>query len=140
YYSIDELEPFLKGLPYFYEKYGEDAEIIIKKTDLPVLLDSIKKLKKHDLFINKKFEFSKISDELLKGNIVIVIINTKILEGLKGYNGHFVVITGIDDENVFYHDSGPKNPTPNKKVKRALFESAWNDKNTGNDVLIVRKK
>jgi uncharacterized protein YvpB len=54
-----------------------------------------------------------------------------------GFTGHLVVVTGFDDQNVFFHESGPFNAQPNYKVPKRLFIDAWNSKGTDNDAIIV---
>jgi len=140
YYSRTALDPFLEGENYIRKHYSDSAEKILKVTDMPIFIDSIKKLKKYNLFEKKILPFENIEKNLLNGYIPMVVINHKTIKGEDGWLGHFVVITGFDKENIFYHESGPFEPTPNKKVSKEMFIKAWNDSSTDNDVVIVYGK
>lgn len=48
-----------------------------------------------------------------------------------------VAVTGFDDEHVYYHENGPRDPTANKKVSKELFIKACDAKPTDNDVIVV---
>ena len=138
YYSKGELESFVGGEPYIRKVFGEKAEIMIKNSDIPVMIDSIKKVMKYKLFQRKNMTFKEIEEHIIKGHVPMLMIDHNILAGKGGeYQGHFVIVTGFDKENVYYHESGPKNPKPNKKVSKKKFIDAWNALGTDNDTVIV---
>jgi hypothetical protein len=141
YYSKSDLEPFLQGEPFIRKHFGKDAEKILKFTDLPVVLGSIKKLLKKDIFEKRKLSFNKVEAHIKQGDIPLMLIDHNKIVGKEGlYQGHFIVVTGFDDQNVFYHESGPKNPEANKKVLKSTFIDAWNANGTDNDIVIVYGK
>lgn len=141
YYSKSDLKPFLEGEPFIRKHFGKDAEKILKSTDIPVLLESIKIVLKYNIFEIKKLSFKDIENHIKQGHILVILIDNNKIVGKEGfYQGHFVVVTGFDDENIFYHDSGPKNPEANKKVKKKVFEEAMNANGTDNDCIIVLGK
>ena len=55
YYSKSDLEPFLQGEPFIRKHFGKDSDKILKFTDLPVVLESINKLLKYNIFEKRKF-------------------------------------------------------------------------------------
>ena len=141
YYSKSDLEPFLEGEQFVRKHFGKDAEKILKFTDLPVVLESIKKLLKYNIFEKRKLPFGEVESHIKQGHVPLMLIDHSKLIGKEGlYQGHFVVVTGFDDQNVFYHESGPKNPEANKKVLKSIFIEAWNANGTDNDVVIVYGK
>lgn len=142
YYSKTDLKEFLEdGVPFFHKNYGSDAKKILKYTDLPVLIKSIKRLIRHGIFEIRKLPFQNIEFHLKKGHIALVLIDNNVIVGKKGkYQGHMVIITGIDNKFVHYHDSGPVGAKANKKVKRSIFIKAWNARGTDNDAVIVYGK
>lgn len=141
FYSRSDLEPFLEGEPFIRRYYGKDADKILQYTDLPVFLASIKKLLKYNIFQKQKLPFDQIKSAIKSGYVPLMLIDHNIIAGLKSpYQGHFVVVTGYDEKNVFYHESGPTQPQPNKKVSQSLFLEAWNANGTDNDVIIVSGK
>ncbi len=56
--------------------------------------------------------------------LVICNVNSRALNGREGYNGHFVVVKGFDDDGFVVHDPGPPG-TANRKVTFEVFEKAW---------------
>ena len=141
YYSRSNLEPFLQGEPFIRKHFGKDAEKILKFTDLPVVLESINKLLKYDIFEKRKLSFDEIESHIKEGHVPLMLIDHNKIVGKKGlYQGHFVVVTGFDNQNVFYHESGPENPEANKKVLKSIFIDAWNANGADNDIVIVYGK
>ena len=65
-----------------------------------------------------------IKELLQKGFLMIINLNSNILNKKSGYDGHSVVITSIEDSFIFLHDPGLP-PKPNRKVALNAFEKAW---------------
>lgn len=138
FYGKTDLELFLKGEEFIREQLGDDAEKVLKFSDMPVVIESIKTLIDSKLFEKRVLNFDEIEKHLKEGTIPIMLIdNNKILGKEDFYQGHFVIVTGFDEQNIFYHDSGPKNPEPNKKVPKDTFLKAWNANGTDNDLILV---
>ena len=138
YYSKTSQKSFLEGEPFIRKHFGKDAEKILENSDLPALIDSIKKLMKHDIFEQRTVDFDEIESALDKGHVPLVMIDWNVLYGKQGYyEGHFVVVTGYDGKSVFYHESGPSDPEANKKAPRSAFIEACNANGTDNDVVMV---
>jgi len=134
YYSIEEFEPLLEGEPYIKKHFGKNAERILKFTDLPVLIKSIKKSLELDIFEKKALKLDDLEEYLEKGAISIINIDYNyIKEGL--FVGHYVIITGFDNDHIYFHNSGPDNPTPNQKVKKDILLKAWDA--AERDVIVV---
>lgn len=141
FYSKAELEPFLEGEPFIHRRFGKDADKMIKLSNMPEFIKSIKILLKHNIFEKKILPLKEIESHIKKGHVPIMLVDYReILKGIKTYQGHFTVVTGFDGENIFYHASGPKDVEPNKKVPKKTFLKAWNSDSTDNDVIIVLGK
>lgn len=136
YFSKSNPEPFLGGEPFIRKYFGKDANRILKVTDLPVFIKSIEKLMKYDIFERKALSLNKLENYVIKGYISLALIDNNKILGKEGYNGHLVVLTGFDDKNIYYHDSGPINPEPNKKISKDIFIKAFNANGTDNDVVV----
>ena len=66
--------------------------------------------------------------ELLSDNYFIICnVNAKTLDGLEGYNGHFVIVEHIDflSESVELQNPGLP-PKKNQRIKLSRFLDAWN--------------
>ncbi|RJQ15689.1 hypothetical protein C4573_06045 [Candidatus Woesearchaeota archaeon] len=141
YYSKEDLEPYLEGEPFIRKHFGKDAEKILSRIDVPVMVKATKKLLKYAIFEKKALSLKEIEQHLQQDHIPMVLIDyNKIIQKKDFYQGHFVVLTGFDDQYVYYHESGPNNPEANKKVKKELFKEACNANGTDNDCIIVYGK
>jgi len=115
----------------YYDKYGIDKKI---KGSI------IQKAKNKGLIIVKKLNLHNIKNFLDKKQGVIALINWNKVVDKKGYTGHFVVLTKIVGNSIYFHQPGPNDATPNKKISRELFMNAFNSEGTDNDVIIVKGK
>ncbi len=138
FYSKVDSGQFLAGEPFIRKQFGKNAEKILKFTDLPVVMEAIKKILSQGLFEKRKLSFAEIESHLEQGHLPLVLIDLNKLVGKGGlFEGHLVAVTGFDDQSVFYHESGPKNPEANKRVPKQDFIDAWNAGGTDNTVVIV---
>jgi|TARA_Y100000310_G_scaffold176725_1_gene176829 hypothetical protein len=141
FYSGEELEPSLGGEPYIREHFGVDAEKILEHTDVEVVVEATRKLLDYNVFEKRELPLEEIVEHISRGHIPMVLVDANVIydEG-DFYQGHFAVLTGFDDENIYYHESGPRDAEPNKKVKKEVFEKAMNANGTDNDCVIVYGK
>ncbi|MCB9802080.1 MAG: peptidase C39 family protein [Pseudomonadales bacterium] len=58
------------------------------------------------------------------GFLVICNVNANAPNNKEGYTGHFVVITGFDENGLYMHDPGLP-PRRNRRVSYEHFTSAW---------------
>ena len=138
FYSKEELEPFLEGEPFIRKHFGKDADKILKFTDVPTVVKATEKLLNYNIFEKRILSVKDIEEHIKQGHVPMVLIDyNKIVRKEDFYQGHFVVITGFDEEHIYFHESGPKNAEPNKKVKKEFFEEAINANGTDNDCVIV---
>ncbi len=79
-----------------------------------------------------------IKSLLESGYLLICNINACALDGLEGFSGHFVVITGFDDHGLILHDPGlPAHE--NRNVPFDIFEKAWAYPNeTAKNIMAMR--
>lgn len=65
-----------------------------------------------------------LQQSLDDGQLPCCNVNSRKLNNKDGYSGHFVVITGYDDDNLTIHDPGLP-PQKDRIVSKELFEQAW---------------
>ncbi len=142
YYSKTPLEPFLKGESFIREHFGQkDAEEMIKNSDIPVIVESIKKTLDYSLFQTKDLQIADLEKALDNNQLPMVMIDyNKLILKDEPYSGHFIVLTGYDAENIFYHESGPRDIEPNRKISKEDFLRAWEANGTDKDCIIIRGK
>ncbi|MEJ2267602.1 MAG: hypothetical protein P8X70_00820 [Nanoarchaeota archaeon] len=140
FYSKEDLEPFLEGEPFIRKHFGKDADKILKFTDVPTVVKATEKLLNYNIFEKRILSLEDIQEHIKQGHVPMVLIDyNKIIRKEDFYQDHFVV-TGFDEEYIYFHESGPKNAEPNKKIKKEFFEEAINANGTDNDCVIVYGK
>ena len=77
-----------------------------------------------------------------ENSIPIVLLDWNVVKRTreKGYQGHFVLIVGYDNEHVYVHNHGLDNPTPFLSIKRGIFEEARKAEGTDEDIIIIHRK
>jgi len=139
-YSKLDYNSFIKnGADYirkFYDK--KTAEKLIEMTDIESEIENTKKMIKENIFELKELTFNDIENWFKENYVMILLINSKMINNKSGYAGHFVVLTGFDKEYVFVHDSGIENGSPNRKVKKDLFIKAWKYQKIEHTILIKK--
>ena len=138
YYSATPLEPFLEGESFIRKQYGADADHVLKNTDVSAVVESAKRLMKYTCFEQRVLPFKEVEDALNRGIVPLMLIDYNKIKGKEGpYQGHFIVVTGFDENSVLFHESGPHNAEPNKRVVKQTFIDAWNARGTDNDIVLV---
>ena len=118
----------------FYKKYADNKAMLI-----------LKKLKKDAKKLGIKIQKKNIPiEELLtyvsKNSIPIVLINWYVISGKRGFNGHFLPITGYDNKKIYVHNPGLASAQSYLPIKRELFLKAWESKGTNKDTIIIYRK
>ena len=114
-----------KGGDYLIEEFGKEvAEALIKNSDTEqgrklsrLFLNKIKVQK----IIPKREDIIKLLDE---DYVVMVNVNSRVLNNKDGYIGHFVVIKGYNDDGFIINNPGLPGKE-NMEVSFDIFERAW---------------
>jgi hypothetical protein len=114
-----------EGEDYLIETFGQEvggAQIMHSDIDRERLLaqDFLAKVK-----VEKRVpQRSEIEEYLQNGYLVVCNINAAALNNTTGYIGHFVVVTGFDNDSLRLHDAGLP-ARENRIVSKEQFEKAW---------------
>ena len=73
-------------------------------------------------------------------SLPIVLVNWFVLGGVSGFNGHFLLVTGFDEEFVYVHNPGLASAQAHLPIRRDLFLKAWESKGTDKDTVVICKK
>jgi len=134
YYS---LTPYQKLTPEFINKYyGDDGPLINSVTNWESLRNSIEFLKTSNRYQHKKLDWAEIEKAFQNKNVILMIIDYKVLINTPGpCAGHGVTITNIDKTHVTFHNSALG---PNQVAEKEQFIKAWNAPCADNDVIIIK--
>lgn len=132
---------YKEGVKYFYKKYGKSIteETFLPNYDFEASKKHAKELLSLGIAERRKLSFKEIEQYLNEGYLVAVVVNSRMLTGNEGFMAHAVLITGIDDENVWFHDSSFSSPQSNKKMNKKMFIKAHQDKGTDDEVILFKK-
>ena len=112
----------------FYKQYAdltlenETQELFNKAEELGIELNE------------KTLTLEEIIENIKRDRIIILLLDWNTLIDKKGYQGHFVVITGFDKESIYIHNSEAF-----FKVEKASFDKARKAKGTDQDLIIISK-
>ncbi len=87
--------------------------------------------------VERDLSLEEITNILEQGKPLIVLINWNILSKKEGYQGHFVVLTGFDDNFIYAHNPGPNYPEENMKIKKETILQAINYKGTNKEMVVA---
>ena len=118
----------------YYKKYSDDRGKIILKE----LFEEIKKIgvevQERDMPIDELLSY------VSENSIPIVLVNWYVISGKEGFSGHFLPISGYDEENIYVHNPGLASAMPYLPIKRNVFLKAWESKGTDKDTIIIYRK
>jgi len=87
----------------------------------------------------KRLELGEILSKINKDCVPLILLNWNTLFNLPDFQGHFVPITGYDDEFIFVNDPDVRKPG-NKKIPRALFDKSRKSQGTDEDIIFIHRK
>jgi hypothetical protein len=121
-----DYEKFINlGKQYILERFGKEVGTAqIKNSDIPYEINNAKIYQKNFDFPPCIPTFDDIKKLLDEGYLIITNVNSKALNGIDGYIGHFVLIYNLDEKNLFIHDPGLP-PFKARKVSHDRFTKAW---------------
>ena len=123
--DFDYKEFVERGEDYIVERYGREVgEAQAKNSDIERELDFSRRFMKIAPLETRIPTLDDIQSELNRGAVVIVNLNSAILNDKNGYAGHFVVVTDINDEVIRIHDPGLP-PHSDMEVPVKKFLDAW---------------
>lgn len=95
---------------------------------------------KHVKPIKKIPEISNIKHYLVEGYLVVLSLNSNVLNKMPGYCGHLVLVKGFEGKHLIVHNPGGYPGKPNQKIAFELFEKAWAYPNKKAKNIIAIKK
>lgn len=143
YFTEDDLEQqgttagLIQLLKEVYQEPGE-FERVRKKTDLEVVSARARESIDSGLYKRQRLAWPEIEARMRAGAIPMVLLDYNVLVKRDGpYQGHFVVVTGFDNDWVTYHENSEKVAEANRKVRKEDFIQAWNLDTTARDTVFA---
>jgi len=118
----------------FYKKYKSEMDdiekLVARAREIGVGLEK------------KEVELDELLGNMSEDSLIIVLLDWDVVKGQieKGYQGHFVVVTGWDDENVYVHNHGLNDSEEDVGISRGVFDTARKAKGTDEDFVVVYRK
>lgn len=122
---------------YFGQHYGDK---LISNINFEALNQSIEKLQDNEGIIETKDKPSieTLEEIITQGKIPICLVNWDIFNNRRDtFSGHYIIPTSFSKTHITYHDSGPINAAPNKKVSKEIFQKAWNLSLIDHDLIVA---
>jgi ABC-type bacteriocin/lantibiotic exporter with double-glycine peptidase domain len=137
-YSYDPLETLEENPNLFKDYFGKDYDKVKKYLDEDTFNWMVKEGRKKKLFKKRRTSFKQIIGFLEKGYPTIFPIDWNTLENKKGaYQGHLVILSGVDNDNVFIHDSDYQ---PFMKYNKSQVEKAYKHPAITEEVVVAYGK
>jgi hypothetical protein len=136
----------LEGEERIRKEYGESAENIIQHMNMPDVMEAAHYVIEHGLHKQNTIAVHDIEEHLRQGHPIILLIDVPTLRGERApgapgiYAGHFITLVGFDNEQFYYHDSGPRRPGTNVAISKQHLLDAWNVLGTDNTAIIILGK
>lgn len=131
--------PTLEEDPDIFKKwFGKEYPQVKKFIDFQAYNWTVKEGRKRKLFQKRKTSFDQIIEFFKKGWLVTLAIDWNTLKGKRGgYQGHFVLLSGVKKDKVLIHDP---DEGPFIEYPRKILEKAYSHPAIANDVLIAMGK
>jgi hypothetical protein len=113
-----------EGMDYIRRTYGDDvADWQIENSDIETALELIDEYISKVKIIKSKPTLGNIMKQMEQGYLVRAQVDSGLLNGTGKYVGHSVVVTGYDNDSIWFHDPGLP-ATKNRKASRTDFQKA----------------
>lgn len=138
-----DVEFYSKNLGFNPENY--ELEFYKKNTEENQSEEKLEKLKKESIEFGvklreKSLNLNEILEKINENNIAIILLDWSKIRKIDQFIGHFLVIGGYDDKNIYVHNQGKINPKENLQIPKELFEEARKSIGTDEDIIFIKKK
>lgn len=137
-YSSDDYRTTQEDPDIFKRWFGEEYDQQIKFIDVESYNWMCRAARKKDLFEKKPTSFDDIIDFFQNGLLVSFVVDWHTLKNKKGnYQGHFVLLTGLEGDQVQIHDPDEGS---HLEYPRATIEEAYRHPAITDDVFVALGK
>lgn len=137
-YSSDILLTTVEKPDIFQKWYGDEWKEQMKQVNVDSYNWMVEETRKRKIFTQKETTLDEIVGEFLKGHLVTIVIDWNRLNEKKGqFQGHFILLSGLDEENLLFHDP---DDGPYKPYAKTIVNFAYHHPVITNDLLIAYEK
>lgn len=122
--------------------YGSEVgSSLYEKINPQNLLNCIAYVLENKIFLDKEPLAQELEDAISKSQVPLCLINMNLFHKEPNkFKGHYIYLAGFDEQNFYYHDTGPKSLGKNKLIEKNELISitkslVWHDYG----VLIISK-
>ncbi len=106
--------------------YGQYAERLIGQTNFDAVRDAVEMIYKSGKFREIEPGLADLESAISSENMPICLVNYDLLVGRDNrFNGHYLILHGFDEENLFYGDTGPVSFSQSRLIKKKRFLEIW---------------
>ncbi|GBE20112.1 MAG TPA: hypothetical protein ENG87_00185 [Candidatus Pacearchaeota archaeon] len=101
------------------------------------------KIESHNLGVQmgeRSLTLEELLSKISKDCIPIILLDWSKIKGTDDFIGHFVVIVGYDNKNVYVHNQEFHNPGAFISIDRELFDEARKSNGTDEDIVYIHRK
>lgn len=138
-YTATPLDLFLQGPEFLEDHFGpEEAARLLEASHWPAARFASQQVLERGLHACPPPGLEELEDQIARGRVPLVLLDLSKLSPLTtAYHGHFVPLTGFDDEAVYYHESSPLRPQAHQRLLKTDFLRAWASPATDRNLLLV---
>ncbi len=126
-----------EGIEYIRRAFGDEtADWQLANSDVEAARSMVDEYLDKTIIIPRKPTIKDVEAAMQDGWLARVMVNSSVLNDREGYVGHSVVVTGYDNDSIWFHDPGLP-AEQDRMVSRALFYDAM--ESFGGEMDIIRK-
>lgn len=138
HYSTFDFAAFqMDGIDYIRQAYGDEtADWQLAHSDVDHARSLVEEYLKQVEVIQKKPRIEDIQKEFNNNSLVKPAVNSKVLNDKEGYEGHSVVVSEVNDSEIWFHDPGLP-AFENRKMSHEKFQKAMDS--FGGEMDVIEK-
>lgn len=138
-FSSDSISLLSEDPNQFKKWFKKDYKHAMKTIDLSSFEWMVKEFRKKKLFKRRETRFERLVELFWKGYLVCIPVNWNILvgNGKSEYDGHFVIMSGIEGEDILVHDP---DLGPFQKYNFKFLKKAWDVPPVADDYFVAYGK
>lgn len=137
-FSSDDIKRSDEDHDQFKRWYGKDFEHETKNIDLNNFDWMVDEMRRKNLFTLKTIKFEELLELFHQGSLVGIPIDWNTLVNKNGpYEGHFILISGVENGDILIHDP---DIGPHQKYSKEQLKKAWQHPAIAEDYLVAYGK